>query len=199
MNAKRTKEVSTCPQCQADLNAVVRVNLYGITVVDSTLTRYEGGPEPDSDSAILDLCEPENTIIFCEAGHLLDSTTQINPLNTLEIIARWPANSNSDPDVMGQALEEITSLAQTVLQRFVPLPPLPFQPGRGYNSKQTGDHYIFTGLINGLYAFYRPSTGQGHRLTRQETEPCFDYGSPRDTDPDDSEAASEWHNCTITI
>jgi hypothetical protein len=199
MSTKNPKPVSSCPQCNAQLNAVVRLNLYDITVVDGILSHYDGGPEPDSDSAILDICEPDNTIIFCQAGHLLDPTTQINPLHTLELIAQWPANSNSEPDIMGQALEEITSLAHTALQHFAPQPRIPFQVGRAYNSKQTGDHYIFTGLINELYAFYRPSTGNGHRLTRQETETCFDYQEQRKTNPDDAQAASEWHNSTITI
>jgi hypothetical protein len=199
MKAKKTKEVSTCPQCQAQLNAVVRLTLYNITVVDGVLSHYEGGPQPDSDSAIIDICEPENTVIFCDAGHLLNNTTQISPLHALELIAQWPANSNSEPDDMGQALEEIISLASTALQHFAPQPTIPFQPSRGYNSKQTGDYYIFTGLINGLYSFYRPSTGNGHRLTRQETEACFDYHQQRDTDSEHSEAASEWQNSGITI
>jgi hypothetical protein len=201
MSTPKSKTISACPQCQAELNAIVRLNLYNVTVVDGILTHYEGGPTPDSDSAIVEICEPSNTIIFCEAGHLLnDPTTPIDPLHTLELIAQCPANSNSEPDTMGQALEEITTLASNTLQRLVPRQTIPFQVGHGYNSKQTGDYYIFTGPKNGLYAFYRPSTASGPRLTPEEAEACFDHRlGRRETHPDDSQAASEWHKSLLII
>lgn len=201
MSTQNSKPISTCPQCQAELNAIVKLALYNVTVVNGILTHYEGGPTPDSDSAIVEICEPSNTIIFCEAGHLLnDPATPIDPLHTLELIAQWPANSNSEPDTMGQALEAITSLACNTLKQLVTQQPIPFQIAYGYNSKQTGDYHIFTGLKNGLYAFYRPSTSRGHRLTPEEAKTCFDHrlGRP-ETHADDSLAASEWHNSIITI
>jgi hypothetical protein len=44
-----------------------------------------------------------------------------NPIQVLRRIANWPANSNSEPDVMAEALEEIQALAsRTVLQLLAP-------------------------------------------------------------------------------
>jgi hypothetical protein len=43
-----------------------------------------------------------------------------NVLQVLRRIANWPANSNSDPDVMGEALEEIQALASRTVLLLAP-------------------------------------------------------------------------------
>lgn len=43
-----------------------------------------------------------------------------NAIQVLRRIANWPANSNSDPDVMGEALEEIQALASRTLRLLAP-------------------------------------------------------------------------------
>ena len=35
-------------------------------------TYYDGGPQPESEADIIELCAEDNTIIFCEAGHIID-------------------------------------------------------------------------------------------------------------------------------
>ena len=101
---------------------------------------------------------------------------------------------------MGEALNQITALARAALQNLLPKQTLPFKEGHGYNSKQTGDYYIFTGLKIRLYAFYRPSTASGHRLTKEEANTCFDYKhSKKKADSEEAQAAHHWHNHNIKI
>ena len=103
--------VTACPQCGAGLlNAIVRLSLFGVSLEDGLVVDYDGGPQPESEADIIELCAEDNTIIFCEAGHIIGNVSgaQPDPLQILERIAHWPANSNSDPDVMGAALDEIT-------------------------------------------------------------------------------------------
>jgi len=41
-----------------------------------------------------------------------------DPIDTLERIVTWPANSNSDPDVMAEALDSIQQLAYDAVEAF---------------------------------------------------------------------------------
>ncbi len=197
----KAKTLTTCPQCNSELNAILRLILYNVTVRDGLVIHYQGGPQPESDSDIAELCDSDNTIIVCERGHLLTTPlTDSDPITTLTRIAHWPANPNSEPDVMGEALDEITALAAAALHNLLPKQTLPFKEGHGYNSTQTGDYYIFSGLKTGLYAFYRPSTGSGHRLTSEEASICFDYKrSKNEADNEEAQEAHDWHNRNITI
>lgn len=43
-----------------------------------------------------------------------------NTIQVLRRIANWPANSNSDPDVMDEALEEIQALASRTVLLLAP-------------------------------------------------------------------------------
>src|SRR5437667_7459654 len=110
--------VTACSQCGAGLlNAIVRLSLFGVSLEDGLVVDYDGGPQPESQADIIELCAEDNTIIFCETGHVVAAPgPQPNPLQVLERIARWPANSNSDPGVMGEALAQITTLADETLQ-----------------------------------------------------------------------------------
>jgi hypothetical protein len=44
------------------------------------------------------------------------TSTTVDPIAILERIANWPANSNSEPDVMGDALDQIQQLADDTVQ-----------------------------------------------------------------------------------
>jgi len=157
---------------------------------------------PESEADIIELCAEDNTIIFCEAGHIIGNVSgaQPNPLQILERIAHWPANSNSDPDVMGAALDEITALTGETLRSLLPKQALRFKQGHGYNSTQTGDYYVFAGYRNGLYTFYRQFSGNGYRLTEEEAAACFDPNhSKGKADKEEVQEASDWHNSDVTI
>ena len=194
--------MTACTQCGAGLlNAIVRLRLFGVSLEDGLVVDYDGGPQPESEADIIELCADDNTIIFCEAGHIVGaSDPQPDPIQILERIACWPANSNSEPDVMGKSLDEITALAGETLRNLLPKQALRFKEGHGYNSAQTGDYYIFAGYSNGLYTFYRPFSGNGHRLTEEEAAVCFDANhSKGKADKEEVQEASDWHNSDVTI
>jgi hypothetical protein len=200
---QRTRPIVTaCPQCGAEpLNAIVRLSLSGVSLEDGLVVDYDGGPQPESEADIIELCAEDNTIIFCEAGHVVaPAGPQPNPLQVLERIARWPANSNSEPDVMGTALDEITTLAGETLRTLLPKQTLAFKVGHGYNSTQTGDYYVFAGYRNGLYTFYRKFSGNGYTLTEEEAASCFDpLDSKGKANKTERQEASDWHNSNATI
>ncbi|HKP36777.1 MAG TPA: hypothetical protein VJT71_07955 [Pyrinomonadaceae bacterium] len=195
--------VTACPQCGAGLlNAIVRLSLFGVSLEDGLVVDYDGGPQPESEADIIELCAEDNTIIFCEAGHIIGNVSgaQPDPLQILERIAHWPANSNSDPDVMGAALDEITALAGETLRSLLPKQTLRFKQGHGYNSTQTGDYYVFAGYRNRLYTFYRQFSRNGYRLTEEEAAACFDPNhSKGKADREEVQEASDWHNSDVTI
>lgn len=62
--------LTACPQCGAELNAFLQLTLYRITI-DPTghLSAYEGGPQPESTSDIIELSQAENTTIICTNNH----------------------------------------------------------------------------------------------------------------------------------
>lgn len=191
---------TTCPQCNSELNAILRLTLYNVTIHDGSVIDYQGGPQPESDSDMAELCQSNNTIIVCERGHLLTTASHSDPIHTLTRIAHWPANSNSEPDVVGEALDQITALADAALQNLLAKQTLPFKEGHGYNSIHTGDYYIFAGLKCALYAFYRPSTASGQRLTEEEANACFDHKQSKNkAENEEAQAALRWCNRNITI
>jgi hypothetical protein len=194
--------MTACPQCGTELlNAIVRLSLYGVSLEDGLVVDYDGGPQPESEADIIELCAEDNTVIFCEAGHIIGAPgPQLNPLQVLERIAHWPANSNSEPDVMGAALDEITALAGETVRNLLPKQALRFKQGHGYNSRQTGDYYVFAGYRNGLYTFYRRFSGNGYRLTEEEAAACFDaHQGEGKAGKAERQEASEWHNSNVTI
>ena len=119
MTTPNKDNITACPTCGADLNALMSIKLYAVTVqTDGTVTDYDGGPQPDSEQDLIDLCNEGNSPIVCDNGHLLNGTDvdQSDPFLVLERISRWPANSNSEPDIMGQALDQIQILASRAAQ-----------------------------------------------------------------------------------
>src|SRR5258708_23683842 len=101
---------------------------------------------------------------------------------------------------MGEALDEITALAGETLRNLLPKHALRFKEGHGFNSTQTGDYYIFAGYTNCLYTFYRPFSGNGHRLTEEEAALCFDHDhSKGKADSSEAREASDSHNSDLTL
>jgi len=69
---------TTCPECNAELQASVKLYLYGISV-DSKgqVMSYEGGPQPESEEDILEIVDSQNTNIYCANDHpFIIPTTQ---------------------------------------------------------------------------------------------------------------------------
>jgi hypothetical protein len=62
--------LTACPQCSADLNASVRITLYTVKLDESgQVTSFQGGPQPESESDLLELCQADNTTITCANNH----------------------------------------------------------------------------------------------------------------------------------
>jgi hypothetical protein len=65
-----TGPLTACPQCGAELNASVRITLYTVKLDETgQVTSFEGGPQPESESDLIDLCESDNTTITCVNNH----------------------------------------------------------------------------------------------------------------------------------
>jgi len=115
MTTPNENDITACPTCGADLNALMSIKLYAITVDPdgATVTDYDGGTQPGSEADIIEICNEGRTPIVCDNGHLLNGTNvaETDPFLVLQRIADWPANSNSEPDIMGNALDEIQTLA----------------------------------------------------------------------------------------
>jgi len=62
--------LTACPLCGGELNAFLQLTLYTITL-DATghVSAYEGGPQPESASDIIELCLAKNTTIICTNNH----------------------------------------------------------------------------------------------------------------------------------
>jgi hypothetical protein len=68
--SRATGPLTACPQCGADLNASVRITLYTVKLDDSgQITSFDGGPQPESESDLLELCQADNTTISCVNNH----------------------------------------------------------------------------------------------------------------------------------
>ena len=120
---------TTCPECGAELQAAVKIYLYGVEVNNAGFViKYDGGPQPENEDDILELCDLQNTTVSCANDHIFRSdgtvrTKGAQPPDALEVlrrIAAWPANSNSEPDVMGDALDEIQELASHTVELLAP-------------------------------------------------------------------------------
>jgi len=119
---------TACPECGAELQAALKIYLYGVEVNNAGLViKYDGGPQPENENDILELCDLQNTIVYCANDHifssdrtLLTGSTQPGALEVLRRIAAWPANSNSEPDQMGDALDEIQELASHTVELLAP-------------------------------------------------------------------------------
>lgn len=62
--------LTACPQCGADLNASIRLTLYTVSLDEhGLLSAYEGGPKPESESDVIELCQADNTTITCTNKH----------------------------------------------------------------------------------------------------------------------------------
>ena len=62
--------LTACPQCGADLNASIRLTLYTVSLDEHGLvSAYEGGPKPESESDVIELCQTDNTTITCSNKH----------------------------------------------------------------------------------------------------------------------------------
>jgi hypothetical protein len=69
-STKTSGPARTCPDCGAELYASVTINLYAVEVnSDGRIINYDGGPQPASEEDILELCEPDNTTIYCANNH----------------------------------------------------------------------------------------------------------------------------------
>lgn len=69
---RTTGPLTACPQCGAALNASVRITLYTVKLGDSgQITSFEGGPQPESESDLLELCQADNTTITCANNHYI--------------------------------------------------------------------------------------------------------------------------------
>jgi hypothetical protein len=119
---------TACPECGAELQAAVRIYLYGVEVNNAGLViKYDGGPQPENDDDILELCDLQNTTVYCANDHIFNSDRNVGTrsaqpaaLEVLRRIAAWPANSDSEPDVMGDALDEIQELASHTVELLAP-------------------------------------------------------------------------------
>ena len=119
---------TTCQECGAELQAAVKIYLYRVEINNAGLViKYDGGPQPENEDDILELCDLQNTTVYCANDHIFNSdgivrtqSTRPDALDVLRRIAAWPANCNSDPDVMGDALEEIQELASHTVELLAP-------------------------------------------------------------------------------
>jgi len=127
--AQDDRVFTTCPQCGAELQAAVKIYLYGVEVNSAGLViKYDGGPQPENEDDILELCDLQNTTVYCANDHIFSPdgtvrTKSAQPPDALEVlrrIAAWPANSNSEPDAMGDALDEIQELASRSVELLAP-------------------------------------------------------------------------------
>ena len=66
----------------------------------------------------------------------MNNDTSTDPLDILQRIADWPANSNSDPDTMAEALDQIQQLANNALHS------LTAQPVTAGSNKELADQLI---------------------------------------------------------
>jgi hypothetical protein len=67
-----TGPLTACPRCGAALNAFVRISLYTVKLDETgQVTSFEGGPQPESESDLIELCQTDNTTITCVNNHYI--------------------------------------------------------------------------------------------------------------------------------
>ena len=83
---------TTCPECGAELQAAVKIYLYGVEVNSTGLViKYDGGPQPENEDGILELCDLQNTTVYCANDHVFNSDATVRtkgaqPPDALEVL-----------------------------------------------------------------------------------------------------------------
>ena len=69
---------TACPECGAKLQAAVKIYLYGVEVNNAgLLIKYDGGPQPENEDDILELCDLQNTTVYCANDHVFNSDSTV--------------------------------------------------------------------------------------------------------------------------
>jgi len=69
---------TACPECGAELQASLKIYLYGVEVNSAgLLIKYDGGPQPENEDDILELCDLQNTTVYCANDHVFNSDTTV--------------------------------------------------------------------------------------------------------------------------
>lgn len=69
---------TACPECGAELQAALKLYLYGVEVNSAgLLIKYDGGPQPENEDDILELCDLQNTTVYCANDHVFNSDTTV--------------------------------------------------------------------------------------------------------------------------
>jgi len=69
---------TACPECGAELQAALKIYLYGVEVNSAgLLIKYDGGPQPENEDDILELCDLQNTTVYCANDHVFNSDTTV--------------------------------------------------------------------------------------------------------------------------
>jgi hypothetical protein len=82
---------TTCPECGTELQAAVKIYLYGVKVNNAGLViKYDGGPQPENEDDILELCDLQNTTVYCANDHIFSPdgtvrTKSAQPPDALEV------------------------------------------------------------------------------------------------------------------
>jgi len=70
-----------CTACRgggAELHAALNVYLYGVEVNSGGLrSKYDGRPQPENEDDILELCDLQNTTVYCANDHVFNSDTTV--------------------------------------------------------------------------------------------------------------------------
>jgi len=66
---------TACPECGAELQAALKIYLYGVEVNSAGfLIKYDGGPQPENEDDILELCDLH---VYCANDHVFNSDTTV--------------------------------------------------------------------------------------------------------------------------
>jgi len=88
---------TACPECGAELQAALKIYLYGVEVNSAgLLIKYDGGPQPENEDDILELCDLQNTTVYCANDHVFNSDTTVRtkgaqPPDAFEVLRRVAA------------------------------------------------------------------------------------------------------------
>ena len=95
--AQDDRVFTACPECGAELQAALKIYLYGVEVNSAgLLIKYDGGPQPENEDDILELCDLQNTTVYCANDHVFNSDTTVRtkgaqPPDALEVLRRVAA------------------------------------------------------------------------------------------------------------
>lgn len=116
----------------------------------------------------------------------MNKTPIIDPIETLERIEHWPANSNSDPDVMAEALDQIQQLAADAVRSLKSQ-----QAALSHPLIIAGEDQFGPFLMFGDFRSAMPSTEAAHLIAHLLTKqsycgqpdcPCGPVDPPHDAD-----------------